>query len=111
MESSQQDTTTLPAPSAWGIMEIRIGFLQSVIIMRVALFKMFMQRIRVQSFHSLMSWREGELYVRQDTGAVTCNVTNCLIDFYQRSGIDCRGANLTANISNSTINRGYIPDT
>jgi hypothetical protein len=43
-----------------------------------------------------------------NTGAQTFNVTNCLIDFYQRQGIDCRGATLTANISNSTINRGYF---
>lgn len=40
--------------------------------------------------------------------AVTFNVTNSLIDFYQRIGIDCRGDALTANISNSTIDRGYI---
>lgn len=41
-------------------------------------------------------------------GAVTFNVTNCLVDFYQRLGIDCRGAALTANISNNTVNRGYV---
>lgn len=42
------------------------------------------------------------------SGTVTFDVTNCLIDFYQRQGIDCRGSALTANIFNSTIDRGYV---
>jgi parallel beta-helix repeat protein len=41
-------------------------------------------------------------------GTVTFNITNSLIDFYQRIGIDCRGASLTANVSGSTVNRGYV---
>ncbi len=41
-------------------------------------------------------------------GAVTFAVTNSLIDFYQRGGLDLRGASLTATISNSVINRGYV---
>ena len=41
-------------------------------------------------------------------GAVTFSVTNSLVDFYQRSGLDLRGATLTATISNSVVNRGYV---
>jgi hypothetical protein len=76
-------------------MEVRIDFLQLVIIMPVALFKLFI-RLTQGNSQILMS------------GAVTFNVTNCLIDFYQRQGIDCRGSTLTADISNSMINRGYV---
>lgn len=39
----------------------------------------------------------------------TLNITNCLIDFYQRIGIFCRGGNsLTVNTSDSVVDRGYI---
>ncbi len=41
-------------------------------------------------------------------GAVTFAVTNSLIDFYQRGGLDLRGTSLTATISNSVIDRGYV---
>ncbi len=50
----------------------------------------------------------GGIINASNSGTVTFNVTNCLIDFYQRQGIDCRGANLTAHISGSTIDRGYV---
>jgi hypothetical protein len=50
----------------------------------------------------------GGIVNASNNGNVIFNVTNCLIDFYQRQGIDCRGSTLTANISNSTINRGYV---
>jgi len=50
----------------------------------------------------------GGIINASDTGIVTFNVTNSLIDFYQRIGIDCRGPALTANVSASTINRGYV---
>ena len=43
-----------------------------------------------------------------DQGAVTFAVTNSLIDFYQRGGLDMRGPSLTATISNSVIDRGYV---
>ena len=43
-----------------------------------------------------------------DTGTVTFNVNDCLIDYYQRGGIDCRGAALTVNLTNNVINRGYV---
>ncbi len=41
----------------------------------------------------------GGIINASDTGTVIFNVTNSLIDFYQRIGIDCRGAALTANVS------------
>lgn len=50
----------------------------------------------------------GGIINASNSGAVTFNVTNCLVDFYQRLGIDCRGSTLTANISDSTINRSYV---
>lgn len=50
----------------------------------------------------------GGIVNASNSGAVIFNVTNCLIDFYQRQGIDCRGSTLIANISNSIINRGYF---
>jgi hypothetical protein len=50
----------------------------------------------------------GGIVNASDTGTVTFDVNNCLIDFYQRQGIDCRGAALTATITNNTINRGYV---
>lgn len=34
-------------------------------------------------------------------------VTDSLVDFYQRVGIDCRGAALIANITGNTIDRGH----
>ncbi|MGZ3633245.1 MAG: IPT/TIG domain-containing protein, partial [Parachlamydiaceae bacterium] len=49
----------------------------------------------------------GGIINASDLGSVTFNITNCLVDFYQVIGIDCRGAALTANITNSTVNRGY----
>lgn len=41
------------------------------------------------------------------TGTISFNVTDCLIECYQRVGIDCRGRALTATISNNEVNRGY----
>lgn len=40
---------------------------------------------------------------------VTFSVTNSLVDFYQRIGIDMRGTTLTATISNNTVDRAYQP--
>lgn len=50
----------------------------------------------------------GGILNASDTGSVAFSVTNCLVDFYQRIGIDCRGPTLTATVSNNTVNRGYI---
>jgi IPT/TIG domain len=68
------------------------------------------QNVHTTNTRQLSNFNElagGGIICAADTGTYTCNVTNCLIDFYQRSGIDCRGAALTANILNSTVNRGY----
>ncbi len=55
----------------------------------------------------------GGIVNASDTGTVSFDILNCLVDFYQRSGIDCRGPALTATVSNNTVNRGYVltPDT
>lgn len=50
----------------------------------------------------------GGIVNASDTGAVSFTVTDCLIDFYQRIGIDCRGPSLTADINNNTVDRGYL---
>lgn len=50
----------------------------------------------------------GGIINASNNGAVTFNVINCLVDLYQRLGIDCRGSTLTANISDSTIDRGFV---
>lgn len=50
----------------------------------------------------------GGIVNASDTGTVTFTVDHCLVDFYQRIGIDCRGTALTATVSNSTVNRGYV---
>lgn len=50
----------------------------------------------------------GGIINASNVGTVSFTVTNCLIDFYQRLGIDCRGSALTANITHNIINRGFI---
>ncbi len=50
----------------------------------------------------------GGILNASNNGNVTFNVTDCLVDFYQRAGIDCRGSTLTATISNNVVNRGYV---
>jgi hypothetical protein len=50
----------------------------------------------------------GGIVNASSNGAVTFNVTNSLVDFYQRLGIDLRGATLTGNVSGTTVNRGYV---
>ncbi len=50
----------------------------------------------------------GGIIAAANTGTVTINILDSLVDFYQRIGIDCRGTALAANISNTTVNRGYV---
>ncbi|MES2345144.1 MAG: IPT/TIG domain-containing protein [Chlamydiota bacterium] len=69
------------------------------------------QNVHTTNTRQTMNFNElagGGIINASNTGTVTFNVTNCLVDFYQRLGIDCRGSALTANISNSTVNRGYV---
>ena len=103
---NQQDTTTLPPPSPgfYGNPNrfFAIGYHNA---------DGTIQNVHTTNTRQSSNFNElagGGIICTADTGTVTCNVTNCLIDFYQRSGIDCRGTALTANIINSTINRGYV---
>ncbi len=50
----------------------------------------------------------GGIVNASDLGSVSFNITSCLIDFYQRAGIDCRGSALTAHVLNNTVDRGFI---
>lgn len=50
----------------------------------------------------------GGIVNASNQGTIIFNVTSCLVDFYQRIGIDCRGSAVTANITNNTVNRGYF---
>lgn len=50
----------------------------------------------------------GGIVAAADTGTVVFNVADSLVDFYQRIGIDCRGSALTANITNTQVDRGYV---
>lgn len=50
----------------------------------------------------------GGIINASNLGAITFRVENSLIDFYQRIGIDLRGATLTATVTDSTIDRGYL---
>ena len=103
---NQQDTTTLPAPSPgfYGSANrfFAIGYHNA---------SGTIQNVHTTNTKQSSSFNElagGGIVNASSNGAVTFNVANCLVDFYQRQGIDCRGATLTASISNSTINRGYV---
>lgn len=103
---SQQDTTTLPLPSPgfYGSSNrfFAIGYHNS---------SGTVQNVHTTNTRQSSNFNElagGGIVNASSSGAVTFNVTNCLVDFYQRQGIDCRGSTLTANISNSTVNRGYV---
>lgn len=102
----QQDTTTLPAPSPgfYGSSNrfFAIGYHNA---------GGTIQNVHTTNTRQSINFNElagGGIENASDTGVVTFNINNCLIDFYQRQGIDCRGTALTAHISNSTINRGFV---
>lgn len=103
---SQQDTIILPPPSlgTYGSADrfFAIGYRNA---------GGTIQNVHTTNTRQSSNFNEltgGGIVNASSNVAVTFNVTNCLIDFYQRLGIDCRGSTLTANISNSTINRGYV---
>ena len=50
----------------------------------------------------------GGIISAADTAIAAFNATNSTVDNYQRIGIDCRGATLTANITNNIVTRGYV---
>ena len=103
--SDQQDTTTLPSPSPgfYGSSNrfFAIGYhnangtLESVHTINTR---------QTSNFNELAG---GGIICAADLGSVTCNILNCLVDFYQRIGIDCRGTALLANVITNTVNRGY----
>lgn len=103
---NQQDTATLPPPSPgfYGSPNrfFAIGYHNA---------SGTVQNVHTTNTRQSSNFNElagGGIVNASNNGPVTFNVTNCLVDFYQRQGIDCRGSTLTANISNSTINRGYV---
>jgi hypothetical protein len=103
---NQQDTTILPSPSPgfYGSSNrfFAIGYHNA---------SGTVENVHTTNTRQSSNFNElagGGIVNASSSGAVTFNVTNSLVDFYQRQGIDLRGSTLTANISNSTINRGYV---
>lgn len=69
------------------------------------------QNVRTTNTNNLVSPGQiaGGGIVNISTGIATVfNVTNCLVDNYQRNGIVCQGSLLTANVSNCMVNRAYV---
>jgi hypothetical protein len=103
----QQDTVTLPLPSLDGLYGndnrfFAIGYHNA---------NGTVQNVHTTNTRESANFNEvagGGIVNASNLGSVTFNVMSCLVDFYQRQGIDCRGAALTANISNTVINRGYV---
>lgn len=104
--NDQQDTTTLPSPSPgfYGSSNrfFAIGYHNA---------NGTIQNVHTTNTRQTSNFNElagGGIICAANLGSVTCNILDCLVDYYQRSGIDCRGTALLANVINSTINRGYI---
>lgn len=103
---NQQDTSTLPPPSSgiYGSSDrfFAIGYHNA---------GGNIQNVHVTNTRSTIRLGQlagGGIVNISVTGPVIFNVNDCLVDFYQRNGIVCMGPTLTANVSNSTVNRGYI---
>jgi hypothetical protein len=103
--STQQDTTTLPAPSPGfygsGNRFFAIGYHEA---------GGTLTNIHTTNTRQSANFDElagGGIENASSAAPVTFNVTGSLVDFYQRQGIDARGATLTANITNTTVDRGY----
>lgn len=102
---TQQDTTTLPAPSPgfYGNPNrfFAIGYHNaSGTVERV-------HTTETRQHASFDQLAGGGIVNASDIGTVTFTANDCLVDFYQRIGIDARGAALTATISNNTVDRAY----
>lgn len=69
------------------------------------------QNVHVTNMRQTANFNElaGTGIVNASAGAtpVTFGVADSVIDFYQRGGLDFRGASLTANVTNTTVDRGY----
>lgn len=99
--SNQQDTLI---PPIYGSSDrfVGIGFHQAGGTVR---------NVRVTSMRQSANFNElaGTGIVNaSSTVAVSFDVEDSLVDFYQRGGIDFRGATLTANVSGTTVDRGYV---
>lgn len=103
---SQQDTGTLPPPSlgqySFNDRFFAIGYhnaggtIQNV------------HTTNTKSTSNFSQLSGGGIVNISATGQRVFNVDNCLVDFYQRNGIVCMGPTLTANVTNCTVNRGYV---
>ncbi len=103
--STQQDTTTLPAPSPGFYGSANRFFAIGYHDAGGTLTNIHTTNTRESAnFDELAG---GGIENASSAAPVTFNVTGSLVDFYQRQGIDARGATLTANITNTTVNRGY----
>lgn len=104
--SDQQDTSTLPPPSGgfYGSPDrfFAIGYHDA---------SGTLQNVHTTNTRQTTVFNElagGGIINASSAVAVVCNVTSSLVDFYQRLGIDFRGATVTGNVSNTTVNRGYV---
>ncbi|CUI18040.1 Conserved hypothetical membrane protein [Candidatus Protochlamydia naegleriophila] len=102
----QQDTATLPPPSTG-----QYGFSNRFFAIGYHNAGGTIQNVHTTNTRNSTNFGQlagGGIVNIVDSGTALFNVDNCLVDFYQRNGIVCMGPNLTANISNTTVNRGYV---
>lgn len=103
----QQDTSSLPPPSTG-----QYGFSDRFFAIGYHNAGGTIQNVHVTNTRS--SIRLGQLAgggivnIVDSPATPVFNVDNCLVDFYQRNGIVCMGANLTAHLSNTTVDRAYV---
>jgi|GEM_PF-2792753 len=102
---TQQDTTTLPAPSPgfYGSSNrfFAIGYHNA---------SGTITNVHTTNTRQSTNFNElagGGIVNASSSGTATFTVSNSLVDFYQRQGIDLRGATLTATITNTTVDRAY----
>ncbi len=102
----QQDTGTLPPPSTGQYNSTNrffgIGYHNA---------SGTIQNIHVTNTRNSTNFSQlagGGIVNLNDSGTSSFTVDNSLVDFYQRNGIVCFGTGLTANVTNNTVNRGYV---
>lgn len=103
---NQQDTSTLPPPSSG-----QYSFTNRFFGIGYHNAGGTIQNVHVTNTRSSANFSQlagGGIVNIVSSGTATFNVTNCLVDFYQRNGVVVMGATLTANISGTTVNRGYV---
>lgn len=102
----QQDTTTLPAPSPGQYGSPNRFFAIGYHNAGGTISNVHTTNTR-QSFN-FDQFAGGGITNASNNGTITFAVENCLVDFYQRQGIDLRGSALVATVSNCTVDRGYF---